>query len=92
MVATTYMKGYKVYYDFDKHEWFYCDDGSSAKGKPRPCKRCGQDSIIKDNLEYDYCLGNLGDNVTSACCGHGVKKGFILFEDGRLFEEVIDDE
>lgn len=82
-----YFKGYKAEYDYDKQDWFYCDDGTSATKNPRPCKKCGHHSVKKDNLEYDYCLGNLGDSVVSACCGHGAKKGYILFEDGRMFEE-----
>ena len=83
----TYFKGYKAVYDYDRQDWFYEDTGESATKNPRPCKRCGHHSIKDGELEYDHCLGNLGDNVTSACCGHGVKQGFILFEDGRMFVE-----
>jgi len=28
---------------------------------------------------YDYCLGHI-DNITSACCGHGINKGYINYE------------
>ena len=82
-----YFKGYKAEYDYDKGDWFYVDTGESATKNPRPCKRCGEHAIKEGNLKYDHCLGNLGDNVISACCGHGVKPGFILFEDGRTFVE-----
>ena len=91
MTVTSYFKGYEVYYDFEKQDWFYTDDNTSATENPRPCRRCGHHSIKENGFEFDYCLGYLGENVTSACCGHGVKKGFILFEDGRLFEEKSDE-
>lgn len=87
MVVISNFHGYEVYYDFEKKDWFYTDDNTSATKNERPCKRCGEYMIDDGNLRFDYCLGYLGENVTSACCGHGARKGFILFEDGRLFEE-----
>lgn len=86
MTVTSYFRGHEVYYDFDKQNWFYTDDNTIATENVRPCKRCGQ---LPTDRGHDYCLGDLGENVTSACCGHGVRKGFILFEDGREFEEVL---
>ena len=82
-----YFKGYKAIYDYDKQDWFYEDTGESATKNPRPCRQCGHDPVKDGEIECDYCLGYLGDNVVSACCGHGTEKGFILFEDGRLFVE-----
>ena len=82
-----YFKGYKAEYDNEKQDWFYTDTGESATLNPRPCKECRNNPTEEG---FDYCLGNLGENVVSACCGHGVKKGYILFDDGRLFEEVLE--
>ena len=80
----TYFKGYKAEYDYAKQDWFYTDTGKSATLHPRPCKKCGNNPTEEG---FDHCLGNLGENVVSACCGHGAKKGYILFKDGRIFEE-----
>ncbi len=74
--------GNKIYYDKKDHEWKYV---TSQKMVSRPCKRCGE---FPTKEGYDYCLGFLGDKVTSACCGHGKEQGFILLQDGRLFKEV----
>ena len=83
----TYFKGYKAVYDYDKQDWFYEDTGESATKNPRPCRQCGHHPVKDGGIECDYCLGYLGDNVVSACCGHGAENGFILFKDGRLFVE-----
>ena len=94
MTVYSYFHGHKAYYDAKKNDWFYINTGISATENPKPCRRCRHNPIKnnifeKDGLECDYCLGYLGENVKSACCGHGVQKGYILFKDGRLFEEVI---
>ena len=36
---------------------------------------------------HDYCLKGLSDCniIEGACCGHGVKTGYILLSDGRRF-------
>lgn len=83
----SYVRGYKVIFDSDKMDWVYEDSGEILRENPRPCKKCGNNAIEDGDLECDYCLGNLGDKVAGACCGHGVEKGFILFKDGRYFEE-----
>ena len=92
MTVTSNFNGYLAYYDSDKQDWFYVDDNTSATKNPRPCRRCGHhQKTSKDGVKYDYCLGYLGDNVKSACCGHGLERGYILFKDGKLFEEVAYD-
>ena len=91
MTVTAYFNGHKAYYDWDKNDWLYVDDNTSVWNK-RPCVRCGQYPLKDDIIEADYCLGFLGDKVDSACCGHGVKKGYIKLKDGRIFEEVIDND
>ena len=93
MTVTTCFKGYEAYYDFEKKDWFYTDDNTSVTKNPRVCRRCGHHSIKENGVECDYCLGYLGKNVISACCGHGVSKGYIVFKkNGRIFEEVINND
>lgn len=45
----------------------------------RPCPGCdelpGEDTV-------DPCLGRM-PGVTTACCGHGVGRGYVAYEDGR---------
>ena len=55
----------------------------------RPCKKCGLKPIeLKSDMgdNVDACLGVL-KGVKSACCGHGVEDGYIIYEDGR--KEII---
>ena len=79
--TVTEIHGNKVYYDEDDDETKYVASNQPAE---RPCKRCGEYSTRQD---HDYCLGNLGEKVISACCGHGAEQGFIMFRDGRIFRE-----
>lgn len=81
MTAIQYNRGHEVYYDYDKEEWLYSDDNTSAK-VDRPCKRCGHSPNEKG---HDYCLSDLGDNVSNACCGHGISTPYIQLKDGRVF-------
>jgi len=39
----------------------------------RPCVRCGRMPTAKG---ADACLGDI-KGVNGACCGHGVRKGFV---------------
>ena len=53
------------------------EKGNEIATIERPCKRCGC-SPTKEG--YDACLGYI-EGATSACCGHGVEKGFIMYPD-----------
>ena len=85
MTIKSFNRGYAIYYDDEKRDWFYCDDNSSAN-IDRPCKRCGGKA---NRYGHDYCMKNLTgcEGIISACCGHGVEKGYIMLKDGRVFEE-----
>lgn len=82
MVAKGYKKGHRIHYNENAQKWVYSDNNTDAN-TCRSCKKCKRLSI-----DYDECLGWLGDKVKAACCGHGVKRGYIIFKDGRRFEEV----
>lgn len=82
MTVKDYKKGHLIHYDKNNRKWVYFDNNTDIN-IDRNCKNCGRLS-----LDYDECLGWLGDKVASACCGHGVEKGYIVFKDGRRFEEV----
>lgn len=90
MVATSFIRGHKISYDENKLEWVF-EDGSRVGDTLEACVRCKQSHSADD---CDYCLKPLQkcDFIVSACCGHGVEKGYIVLKDGRIFKEVINDE
>lgn len=65
----SYSRGHKIYYD--GKVWRYIDNNEIDTGN-RACKRCGR-APLKNG--YDACLGHI-KGVISACCGHGVEKGY----------------
>ena len=71
MVARSYQRGHKIVYLNGK--WVYADNLESAD-KERPCVRCGK---FPTKEGHDACLGKL-KGVKSACCGHGIERGFQL--------------
>ena len=69
-MATTYYRGHKIF--FDGWNWRYCDTWEIISN--RPCKRCNRPPTHEG---YDACLGHI-PGMFSACCGHGVSKGYRL--------------
>lgn len=64
----------------------YADNGHPTPGnravpggEERPCPRCGQVAELRGP---DPCLGMLA-GVKNACCGHGIERAYVSFEDGR---------
>lgn len=74
MVAHTFKRGHKIIYSVPK-SWIYADTGESILIE-RPCKKCGK---MPTKEGYDACLGYI-PSVKSACCGHGVEKGYIIWK------------
>lgn len=58
-------------------------DGQWPDG--RVCEECGERPTEQLRGGVDPCLGVL-PGVISACCGHGVGRGFILFENGTMVD------
>lgn len=83
-MATGYINGHKIYYNYETAQWNYCDDHSPININPRPCIKCNQ-HFTEDG--HDYCIRNLS-GVANACCGHGVKEGYSLKMVG-LFEGIF---
>lgn len=72
-MITSHLRGHEIYYK--NGDWYYLDDDTIADDS-RPCKKCGK---YPTKEGCDACIGYL-EGVTSACCGHGVEKGFIIKE------------
>jgi len=53
-----------------------CKDGNKIK-----CKKCNRPPTPHG---HDPCIADL-PCVKAACCGHGIKGGFITFRDGRTY-------
>ena len=68
-MITAFSRGYPIY--FDGLHWRFCDTDEIDDNK-RPCARCGRPPTPEG---HDACLGYI-EGAISACCGHGVGKGF----------------
>jgi len=75
-MQTSYVRGHLV--KWVDSEWVYADTMRPIREEVRPCKRCGR---MPTPEGYDACLGRI-PGATSACCGHGVEPGFVIFSSG----------
>lgn len=65
----------------------YIDNDIEVSALYRPCAKCNE--FPTDDGDDD-CIKNLG-RVANACCGHGLEKGYIQFDNGitiRGFFEI----
>ena len=53
---------------------------SPTNKRKRICAKCRQP---RTKQGHDPCIANL-PGVMMACCGHGVRDGYIMFMDGRI--------
>ena len=74
-MVTGYIFGNKAFYDQDSQTFRWLDDGLEVEGNPRPCPQCGQ---LPNENGHDPCIGTI-PGVVSACCGHGIHDGIILW-------------
>jgi hypothetical protein len=74
--------GHRISWCPKREVMFYLDDGTPTPeygGEERPCSDCG---LMPTPEGHDACLGTI-PGAKSACCGHGFRKGYVLFLDGR---------
>ena len=71
--------GHAVYCD-DEGVWRFEDTGEESiyESRQRKCPRCKR---FRTKHGHDPCIANL-PGVRNACCGHGVARGYIQFENG----------
>lgn len=75
----SYYYGHHCYWDEDELKWRYVDTGEDMHTvAPRPCPKCGVPPTAKG---HDACIADL-PGVRFACCGHGVREGYVAFENG----------
>jgi len=77
-MITSFRNGNKIYLDTKSNKWCYMD-GIEVNKEDRKCPKCGEFPTIEG---YDACLGEL-PGVKEACCGHGVRQGYMILNDGK---------
>lgn len=89
----TYFYGHGVYFDGENFRYSDNDqlahEGSELYSEinpisKRPCPQCHQ---LPTKEGHDACLGHL-KGVRSACCGHGVEDGYIVWEHAPIEGEA----
>jgi hypothetical protein len=53
--------------------------------RKRPCAACGMERPANG---HDPCIANL-PGVKFACCGHGVRDGYVYFENGIIIRGIF---
>lgn len=77
--------GYADYLNFETNEIY------NSRKKPAPCPNCKKEFMDFKSGWVDPCLGIL-PGVENACCGHGVRQGYVHFSNGKVirFPGLID--
>jgi hypothetical protein len=73
VAISSYSRGHLIVYM--NGQWVYQDDRSPAD-RERPCVKCG---LLPTPEGFDACIGYVPGAI-SACCGHGVEKGYVIHE------------
>ena len=60
-------------------EEYYIDTGKIVDNT-RSCKKCGKKPTKEG---HDACIGFIPE-ASSACCGHGLEKGYIMIRGFRI--------
>lgn len=79
VTATSHCRGHVIFYDKEKGKWLYKEGRTPVNAVCWPCIRCGR---LPTPEGYDACLGHI-EGAVSACCGHGVEKGYVIYKSGK---------
>ena len=79
-MVTAHSRGWLIKYV--NNQWIYANNNVPVKNNERPCIKCGK---MPTKEGYDTCLGYI-PGATSACCGHGVEKGYVKYGEGENYE------
>lgn len=90
MASRAHLRGHPIQYvsTLKYDGWVYSDnceptvlkDKYSSIENVRQCKKCG---CLPTKDGHDACLGKL-KNVKHACCGHGVEKGYVIYNESII--------
>ena len=73
-IAKAWSRGNKIM-TLSGRYWIYTIDGKSLDKENKQCVRCGERPTKEG---HDACLGTI-DNISYACCGHGVNKSYYKY-------------
>ena len=76
MSITACSRGHLI--EWDGLKWNYADTKEPLLDD-RFCVKCGK---MPTHEGYDACLGHI-EGATSACCGHGIEKGYAILATGN---------
>jgi hypothetical protein len=76
-----YSFGHPTYCD-DYGDWRFVDSDELAvyESRQRRCPKCRK---FRTANGHDPCIANL-PGVRNACCGHGMERGYVQFENGTV--------
>lgn len=66
-----------------------CAYGFANKSGMATCTYCDKEYNISS--DYDICFNDMLPGVKNACCGHGIKKFYIEFENNIIIRGYITD-
>ena len=76
--STSFYYGHPIHWDESADGWRYDDTDELINDvEKRPCPKCNE---LPTEDGHDPCIDNI-PNIVSACCGHGVEDGYILFDE-----------
>lgn len=79
-MTVSHIRGHEIYWN--GKQWLYKDTNEAILNNERPCAKCGQ---MPTPEGHDACLGYI-ENIKNACCGHGVRAGYIQYKNGRCIQ------
>lgn len=78
-------RGHEIGYSARKKQWVYCDTNKEYDDS-RSCIKCG---LYATEEGHDPCIAYL-EGVKNACCGHGVKEGYVQLINGLTIRGQFD--
>ena len=81
-MITAHERGWPIFWDGE--QWLYVDNKEAIDEK-RECFRCRKSPTPEG---YDACLGFI-KGASSACCGHGKEKPYVMWKGIRGWPQQI---
>ncbi|MDO8641040.1 MAG: hypothetical protein Q7R33_05810 [Nitrosarchaeum sp.] len=86
LYGTGFYNGHKTASFDNGKTWVYQDNRELVNhDESRPCPKCNKKNTVDG---FDACLGFIPNRCNGACCGHGVRKGYISNADGYFDFEI----
>lgn len=83
-MTKSYLRGHEI--TCREGVWYYSDTNTPTEGNDKACGYCRRASTVEG---HDACLGTL-EGVMNACCGHGVDKAYVMFNNGLIIRGEVE--